>query len=750
MGLAGVERVYWWISMSNLVWARRYAALGWRVFPVYSMLENGECSCGKVGCRDAGKHPRTPRGCKNATTDESWLCTWWLEKFPDASIGLATGAGSGVWVLDVDERGDKSGGQELADLCAGRELPETPLAVTGSGGGSHHLFFTWDPDRPMKNLARRESGLDVRGEGGYVILPPSNHASGNLYEWDFPPDLPEMSGQAVAPAPDWLIDALRVPARLPDSRSSTRGVIASEPLAAGTPVPGPPGLTFARDLTGNRGGVVLDSVGEASYPVAAPTHSDRVDEVREALLHVEPDLGYEDWVKVGMGIHDEFGGSEEGFGLFVDWSSRGSKFGGDADCRKHWASFAGGRGRTIKTVFGIAAESPAYRAALRERGRHLQLVKRGTTATPGTSPLSQEIPILSQEIPIEEPEILWPSDLMALRPPPALIHQILNRGELAMIYGAPGSGKSFVALSMAIAVASGRPWFELPTKPGVVLYGALEGLVGMRKRLLAAWDGDPAELDGRLAFTEGIRLSDPARLNWIRRKIEEMEEKPALIVVDTLSRAIPGVDENQARDVTEIVERCRGLQRDYEVAVALVHHTRKAGDSERGSTVMAGAVEAKIRVLKTPGERRPQVHVVGEKAKDDAEFEGISLELETIQLGQLPPDDFGNPQSSCRLIRPETDAESFAAINAMTRDPARKAQIVAVLEVLEPFSELEAITFSQLLEEVALRGVLRSTLQRIVRDLEGADLIRTEVKGSRRYVWPTPKLGLEERFPEEE
>ena len=160
--------------------ALKYAEIGWRVFPVYE-IHKGKCACDAV-CHSPGKHPRTVNGHNAATTSPEKIREWW-KKWPRANIGMATGSGSGVWVLDIDT---PKGGQESLDT----NLEE----ITGSsiesetGGGGRHLFFRL-PGRSQGQVKSTTNlnkwpGIDVRGEGGYVILPPSNHESGGDYIWE--------------------------------------------------------------------------------------------------------------------------------------------------------------------------------------------------------------------------------------------------------------------------------------------------------------------------------------------------------------------------------------------------------------------------------------------------------------------------------------------------------------------------------------------------------------------------------------
>jgi putative DNA primase/helicase len=182
--------------------ALSYARRGWRVFPLHNPVNSG-CSCGKSGCDKVGKHPRTPHGLNDGTTDAAQIRRWWRQ-WPDANIGTVTGAVSGFVVLDVDPR--HGGDPSLEDLTAKHgSLPDTTESLTGGGG--RHLLFA-HPGTPIHNDAGKKlgAGLDIRGDGGYVVVPPSRHASGQFYEWEassHPNDVP------LAPMPAWLVDRLR-------------------------------------------------------------------------------------------------------------------------------------------------------------------------------------------------------------------------------------------------------------------------------------------------------------------------------------------------------------------------------------------------------------------------------------------------------------------------------------------------------------------------------------------------------------
>ena len=144
-------------------------------------------------CQPRGKEPACSNGLLSATTDVARIARWW-ESIPDLNIGIATGAVSGVFVLDID---GAEGEQSLRELeqCKG-SLPRTVEAVTGKG---RHCYFCIGEHGPVRNsVSQLAPGLDVRGDGGYVIAPPSTHPSGREYAWSVDSECD------FADAPDWL------------------------------------------------------------------------------------------------------------------------------------------------------------------------------------------------------------------------------------------------------------------------------------------------------------------------------------------------------------------------------------------------------------------------------------------------------------------------------------------------------------------------------------------------------------------
>ena len=169
------------------------AAHGWAVLPLHvPVLGGGGCSCGFRDCSSPGKHPRVKTGLTEASSDratiERWGAIW-----PEANIGIATGAASGIFVLDLDSEDALA-----AVVDAVGPLPPTLVSLTGRG---LHYFFK--DAEGVKNRAALWPHVDVRGTGGYIVAPPSLHASGRLYRWQTP------ICREIAEAPAALLMAIR-------------------------------------------------------------------------------------------------------------------------------------------------------------------------------------------------------------------------------------------------------------------------------------------------------------------------------------------------------------------------------------------------------------------------------------------------------------------------------------------------------------------------------------------------------------
>lgn len=176
----------------NLRAALDFTKIGWRVFPV----------------GDDGRSPMIQKGCLAATADAAMVQRWW-SRWPRANVSLACGPASGVLALDIDAKGTVDGFARLAELEGEfGPLPETVTSRTPSGGA--HLLFAYPAGhKPANRVGIKRyapngdravyAGLDVRGDGASICLPPSRKPSG-AYTWDRCPQFHDL-----APLPDWLL-----------------------------------------------------------------------------------------------------------------------------------------------------------------------------------------------------------------------------------------------------------------------------------------------------------------------------------------------------------------------------------------------------------------------------------------------------------------------------------------------------------------------------------------------------------------
>lgn len=180
-----------------------YAERGWSVLPL----------------SHRGKTPATENGVKDATTDVNRIERWWGRHRDGANIGVATGRVSGIVVVDIDGPEGRESWKALTDQHG---YPFTLAQITGREDGGQQLFFRYPADLELParipNRAGLRPGIDVRGDGGYVVVPPSVHPSGARYRWEIETEIAEL--------PRWLRKLVVRKAR-PAVQRPVRDVIAS-------------------------------------------------------------------------------------------------------------------------------------------------------------------------------------------------------------------------------------------------------------------------------------------------------------------------------------------------------------------------------------------------------------------------------------------------------------------------------------------------------------------------------------------
>jgi hypothetical protein len=302
---------------SMLDYALRYAELGWQVFPVHSIMD-GACTCKSADCDRPGKHPiyQLVRDGLNSASDNPDLIKAWWSNAQWANIGVRTGPESGIWVLDVDTADGKQGAESLDALQTKHgNIPDTVEAITGSGG--RHLIFSYPSNHRISNSTNRLGpGLDIRGAGGYIIVEPSLHNSGQAYAWEGSSD--PLEDVAPVGAPLWLLDLLHEQGGTPAANQAT--------------------------------GPAIDAR--------------QVLELRQAMGYLDPD-DYHTWVQVGMALQSS-GAGNQAFGLWCEWATGSDKFDTKAS-RKKWGSFCDkSAGVQLASIFAWAQAQGWVNPASRE------------------------------------------------------------------------------------------------------------------------------------------------------------------------------------------------------------------------------------------------------------------------------------------------------------------------------------------------------------------------------------------------
>jgi hypothetical protein len=251
--------------------------LNWRVVPLHDVT-SGVCSCSKgAECRTAGKHPRI-RDWETLASNDLGVIAEWVDRWPSGNLGIATGEASGFFVLDVDPEHGGDATLEALEAVQG-PLPKTVQAQTGSGG-THYLFRIPAGTTITNSAGKVGKGLDVRGDGGQIVVAPSISSKGP-YRWTHAPFDTE-----IADAPPWLLEKLSA---APERKSQAPGV---------------------------------DITLRGTFPAASP---EVLDEARQALeLHgpaIDGDGGGLHAVTAASILTHDFAlTDEEAWPLFVEWN----------------------------------------------------------------------------------------------------------------------------------------------------------------------------------------------------------------------------------------------------------------------------------------------------------------------------------------------------------------------------------------------------------------------------------------------
>lgn len=472
-------------------YAHTYANLGLRVLPI----KPGE------------KRPPMPAWQEAATTEPTTIDSWWTHLYRDHGIGIATGRGSGIFVLDVDVSGGKTGDETLTDLTdLYGPLPDTPTVITGSGG--RHYYFALPAGIEIRNDAGRRlgAGLDIRGEGGQVVAPPT---MGTLqrYEWELDPtDTP------LADPPGWLIALLTPP----------------DP----TPAPKPNGSSETGDSI-------------AALFNQRTTWAELL--TRDGWTHARtlPD-GEQQWTRPGKhtreGISATVGhGGGDQLMIFtssipqLDEGRAYSRFGYEA-AMKH----GGDRSACARTL--RAAETPTVTPL--------------TAWTPTPTPPGTEPATRTELAHLVDWHRFWEDDHSDEE---WLAYPVIPTGRAISIYAPAKAGKSTITLAIAAAVATGRPVLGKRTHPiAEVLYLDYEMTpADLQQRLVELGYGPDDDLT-HLHYALLPSLPPLDTVEGATALLDLVDHTAAdLVIVDTFGRAVGG--EEDKADTVRAFYRHTGL-----------------------------------------------------------------------------------------------------------------------------------------------------------------------------------------------
>lgn len=238
------------------------------------------------------------------------------------------------------------------------------------------------------------------------------------------------------------------------------------------------------------------------------------------------------------------------------------------------------------------------------------------------------------------------NDLLKMPEKKWLIDQVIGNGDIGMIYGAPGSGKTFLAIDMSISACLGAEWankFKI-AHPLNVAYCAGEGVSGLKSRFQAAvrhHNVNPSDLKNFTFFKTMPQFfsnsNSPTEdsiekfiYEWRSEQNQRKAEPLDLIFIDTLHTATISADENSARDMGRVLHLCRHLSKTLECSVIFVHHSNKAATAERGSSALRGAMDVMLEIKK-PTETSPFAIMECSKLKDGEQWKGQRFSLNQVE-----------------------------------------------------------------------------------------------------------------------
>lgn len=364
-----------------------------------------------------------------------------------------------------------------------------------------------------------------------------------------------------------------------------------------------------------------------------------VERMEELVNQLDPDMGREPWIKVGMALHHECDGDDTGFEIWDDWSSGGATYPGTEGLRKDWDSFerrSGQRRRqvTFATIMWMVKERQKGTTILdADELRNLvdgdlgKLPQSNGVCTP--EGFAGKFPVYAAGDPQLHKNGEW------------FVKSVIPKADIIVLYGASGSGKSFIAYDIAAAIARGVPWQSHRVHKAKVVIIAAEGAGGVGKRFQAYCKHHGISLND---LDLGIINVPPDLIK--EGDVAELAKSlmivgAELLVIDTFAQVTPGANENSSEDMGRALANIRILSEVTGATALVVHHAGK--DATRGARGWSGikaAADAELEVTRT--DDRGLLKITKMKDGDDGLVWGFRLQ--PIDLGF---DDDGDTETSC-------------------------------------------------------------------------------------------------------
>ena len=299
-------------------------------------------------------------------------------------------------------------------------------------------------------------------------------------------------------------------------------------------------------------------------------------------------------------------------------------------------------------------------------------------APPPESEYEDWEPAAKPAITLGEPSLplLWFENIEPTTDVRDFIQGVLLEQTAAVIYGESNAGKTFFATDLALHVAAGFPWNERRVEQGGVVYCALEGGIGFRNRVFA-WKTAHGLDDKQIPFAAipaSINLlhpdaDTPKLIHAVNFAAQQLEIPVKLIVVDTLSRAMAGGDENSPEDMGALVVNMDKIRAETGAMVLFIHHSGKdAARGARGHSLLRAAVDTEIEVVADPEGDKKSATVV--KQRDLSKGSVFTFSLQVVEIGH---NRYGDPVTSC-TVTPLSVTEA-----SLRRAPNRRSMADSVV-----------------------------------------------------------------------